>query len=65
MLLTSLAQYAYDNPGPSWFVQHDVVVLQPFIDLPGSTPQYVHAGNDASLGWPTHDNHIHIRFAWP
>ena len=49
-LLTSLAQYAYDNPGPSWFVQHDVVVLQPFIALPGSDPQYVQRRRPARRG---------------
>ena len=61
-MLITLAQYAYDNPGPTRFVQHDVSVLQGFIDLPGSNPVYVHAGNDDALGWPPHQNHIHIRF---
>ena len=62
--LTTLAQFAYDNPGMSHFVQHDVNVLGPFDALPGSTPQYIDASNDAALGWPPHRNHVHVRFAW-
>jgi len=61
-LLTTLAQYAYDNDGPTHFVQHDTDVLVPFVDLPGSSPVYVHGDNDGALGWPPHQNHIHMRF---
>lgn len=61
-MLSTLAQYAYENPPITHFVQNDVNVLQPFIDLPGSTPAFVHAGNNAASGWPPHNNHIHVRF---
>ncbi len=61
-MLTTLAQFAYDFPGPSHFVQHDVPVLSLFAALPGNKPKYVDASNAAAQGWPPHKNHVHIRF---
>lgn len=61
-MLTTLAQFAYDHPGPSHFVQHDVVVLSAFAALAGNTPKFIDASSASAQGWPPHKNHVHIRF---
>ena len=61
LLLETLAQHAFDFPGPTHFVHHDVDVLAPFGSLSG-LPTYIHADNAAASGWPPHQNHIHMRF---
>lgn len=61
-LLETLAWFALDWDGPSHFVQHDVVTLAPFRALGESAPRFIDATNASALGWPPHENHVHLRF---
>lgn len=61
-LLETLAWFALDWDGPSHFVQHDVVTLAPFRALGESAPRFIDATNASALGWPPHENHVHVRF---